>query len=537
MERKHRLGGGTKHGHVKLHWGGPVFGHIQVGRHEKITFTRGIAVFHTVPGALRMMRELHRRASGSKRGVLLKSVQLLEPWQAKILYERAVPCALATLQASSRLARINLCSSIFDFVRGSQSVEGLESLMLSAIVATRYEEPRIAEDGLALWRRMAASAFKASPKETTPVIDVEKNQISFLNPAQLAASLKEAPVGGEIFGNLPGFGEDASDGSNQSCVSNVTIAGTILGGVGGTATGVLAGVAAGPIGIIVGAIGGLIVGLLGGAQGGQSLGTAVICTNTAPGTQDGIAWVMGGEAPPATNDQGYGEGFAAGFNAATGGGPSPAGYGTQAGQGFADGYAVGSGIASLINTPTTVTNPDGTTTTTTPDGTTTTTTPDGTTTIFTIDGTTSTVSPDGTVTTTTADGTTSTNSPNGTITTTTPDNTTTTTDPNGTTTTTTADGTTTTTASDGTTTTTEGDPKPPDDNFPDPEGGGGGGPGGPVSLSAFTASVNVFPTGAGLSGLVSSITVGSLHTYFLAGMPQLASGGGLASAGILAGEV
>jgi hypothetical protein len=519
----------SKRGHLKMRWGGPITRPIQVGRHGSIRFSRGLAVFHTVPGALRIIRELHRRALGSKRTVSLRSVRLLEPWQAKILYERAVPCALATLQVSSRLARIDLCSGIFDFVRSSQSVDGLESLVLSAIVATRHEEPRVAEAGVALWRRLAASASK----EVTPVIDVGRNQISFLTPGQLGASTKEASVTNQIFGNLPGWGEDASAGSNQSCISNYTTAGTILGGVGGVAGGILAGVAvgagAGPIGIIggaiIGGIGGFIVGLLGGAQGGQSFGTSVICTNTAPGFQDGIGWVLGGDAPPAPNDQGYSAGFDAGFNAATGGGPSPAGAGSLSGQGFADGYAVGSGIASTINTPTTVMNADGSTTTTTPDGTQTTTSADGSTIISTIDGTTSTVSPDGTVTTTTADGaTTSVNSPDGTITTTT------------------SDGSTTTTTPDGTTTTTDdGEPNPdPDKSFPDPDGdtgGGGGGPrgGGPVSLGAFTASANAFPAGLGLNGLVTSVTVGDSHTYFIAGMPQLASGGGLANAGILAG--
>src|SRR5438093_1487943 len=81
---------------VKIRRDGPVTGHGRIGRDGIITFSRGVAIFHTVPGALKRMRDLHRRASGSKQAVTLRSVRRLEPWQARILYERAVPCALAT---------------------------------------------------------------------------------------------------------------------------------------------------------------------------------------------------------------------------------------------------------------------------------------------------------------------------------------------------------------------------------------------------------------------------------------------------------
>ncbi|WP_143036523.1 hypothetical protein [Paraburkholderia steynii] len=135
---------------------------------------------------------------------------------------------------------------------------------------------------------------------------------------------------------------------------------------------------------------------------------------------------------------------------------------------------------------------------------------------------------DGTVTTTTLDGTTTDNALDGTVTTTAPDQTTTTTTPDRTTTTTTTtDGTTTTTSPEGTTITEapESTPVPPKDDFLNPDGDGTGTP----------VSVNAFPTGAGLDGLVASVSVGKAHTYFVTALPQLAIGGGLATQGILVG--
>ena len=521
-----------------MRWGGPVTGHAQVGRHGRITFTHGVAVFHTVRGALRLIDGLYRRAWGGKGDVSLRSVRLLESWQAKILYERAIPCALATLQVSSPFARIELCSGIFEFVRGLRSLDGLESLMLSAILAARYHEPRVAEVGMALWRRLAGRALPKSSKEVTPVIDVGRGQMSFLTGAQLAASIGEAPVGGEIFGGLPGFGSDASDASSQGCIKAWTVAGLVVAGIAGGAAAYGATEAAKgkTWEVTVDVTGGIVVAGLGGAQGGQSLGTA-FCTNTSPAVPDGIAGVLLGEgpAPSTTDDQGYNAGFQAGYAAARGDTTTGPGPGAQYGQGFADGYAVG----GFVNTPTTFTSPDGTVTTTMPSGTITQTSLDGTTVVTTIDGTTTATSLDGTVVISTVDGTTSTVSPEGSITTTSADGSTVTTnsaDGTVTTTTTSEDGasTTTTTSSDGSSTTTtsstsdtDSDDNLPPDDFPDPDAGGPA-PGGPVG-------VNIFPTGSAVDGLTTAVSVGSSYTYFITGMPQLAIGGGIASAGILAG--
>ena len=507
------------------------------------------------------MRELHRRASGSDAAAPL-SVRRLKPWQANILYQQAVPCALATLQVVSPLARLALCSDIFEFVRFSKTLDGLKSVLLSAITAVKYSDARFAKVGLAIWRSMATPRYLSTIKRSIPIVDVSRSQISFLTAAQLA-SLSE----GELVSNPLELGAEAADGPSQSCLKGYTIASAVLGGVGGA---LIAGTAvqgkSNSIVDISGA-GGFIVGILGGAQGGNSIAQA-LCTNISPGTLTGIAsGLFGGEPPPNTpDDEGFNAGFSAGWAAATGGGPTASGAGANYNAGFAAGQAV----ASLINTPTTVTNPDGSTTTTAPDGTITTVLPDGSTTISNIDGATTTISPDGTVTTTTPDGTTSTNSPDGTISTTTPDGTTTTNSPDGTTATTAPDGTTTTTAPDGTTTkttadgttttqepdgtTTRTDPDAettttepdggtittePDGGTmtaggePDPDGPDDVGP--PIGPGIGPVSVNSYPSGLGLSGLITSNNVGTSFTYNIGGLPQMAVGGGLSTAGILAG--
>jgi hypothetical protein len=496
---------------VKIRWDGPVTGHVRIGRHGNIAFSRGIAIFHTVPGALKRMRDLHRRASGSDRVVTLRNVRRLEPWQAKILYERAVPCALATLQVSSPLARMEMCGSIFQFARSSKALDGLESILLSAIVAANHHEPRLAQVGLDVWRELAVTANLKSRQKTLPVIDVVSGQISFVSGAHLAA-IAEETVASQIASKLPGFGTDDENETDKSCVKVVTVTGTVLGALGGAALGAAAGAALGPAGAVIGGIGGFITGALTGGSGGKDIGEGAICTNTSPGSsgEHGIDWVMRGgdgstETPPV--DDGYGAGFAAGWAQSTGAAaPSAQRGGAGFDQGFADGVAAG----GFTNRTTTSTDGDGNVTTTGPDGTTSITSPDGTVTTSTPDGTTSTNAPDGTVTTRTSDGTTTTTSSDRT-----------------TTTTTTSDGTTTTTTPDGTTTTQEASPdsKPNPDDYPNPEGDGTGSP----------VSVNAFPAGAGLDSLVVSVSVGNSHTYFVTGMPQLAIGGGLAVEGILAG--
>jgi hypothetical protein len=502
---------------VKLHSGGPVTGRIHVGRREEVVFTRGLVIFHTIPGALRLMHQLHKRASDSTWSSKTGGARGLEPVQAGILHERAVGCALATLQVSSRPARIGLCNSIFDFVRSSRSVDGLESMVLSAIVAVKDDEPRLAEAGLALWRQTAPAAPK-SRRRSLPIIDVNSARISFLTPAQISSLTQDVSVAGNIGSYLPGLGDNASaNDSNQDWLVAWTVASALIGGAASAAA--TSDGARYSKGLIIG-LGprGFVLRLGSGGQGGGSLGQA-ICTNTSPGVPSGMNDVLfGGEASP-SEDRGYDAGFAAGWAQALGGtSDSSERPWAQLSRGFADGYATAQGVANLLDTPMVVTNSDGSITTTLPDGTQTTVSPDGndTTTISSIDGTMT--MPDGSITTTTIDGT---------ITTTTPDGTTTTTTPDGTTTTTTPDGLITSITIEDTT------------SYPDAEQdllGPGYGSGSSVHAGPGRAVIaDAFASGGGLERLITSVTIGDLSTYFVAGLPQIGAGGGLTSAGILAG--
>ena len=493
IDRKH-------HKPVKLRFDGPVTGHISVGHRKQITFGYGILTFQTVPSALKMLRQLHRRASGSSRGVSLQSVRHLQPWEAAILHGQTTSCILGTLLVSSPLARTQLCSQIFNFARGTRSVVGLEPIMLSAIVSTRNTEPSLAEAGLETWLRLAPHARPEFTKLATPVMDAGTGQITFLTPGQLAASAGEEEAG-QLIAKLPGYGEDANADPNAGCVSTVTGIGIGLGAAAGFVTGAVAGIAGGPVGIVFGAIGGLIIGALGGAQGGQSAGQSIFCTGGTPGVGGlDTGWVLPDDPSLKDNadyNKGFGDGWAAANNGSSLGAP-PSSPSADYSQGFLNGFAAGTAATQV----TTTTDPGtGAITSTLPDGTTVTTQTDGTTT--TVDpnnGTTTVVDPNGNTTTTDANGTTTTTDPNGD---------TTVTDPHGNTT-----------------------------DFPNPDNGGPltgtdpeGAPRGPIQ-----AGVSFVPVGAGLSSLVNPLIVGNAQTSFITGLPQLAISGGLATAGILAGS-
>jgi len=60
-----------------------------------------------------------------------------------------------------------------DAVRSCQSVDGVESLVLSAILATRYDETRLAEAGLRLCRRSLANNHKYADGSTPTTIQTD----------------------------------------------------------------------------------------------------------------------------------------------------------------------------------------------------------------------------------------------------------------------------------------------------------------------------------------------------------------------------
>ena len=347
---------------------------------------RGVVWIYPLHTGLQRMRELHLRVVAPERAVSLAAVQDQGGAGARALHQRAVASALATLRVASDAELAELCRGVFGYARSVGSSDGIESVLLSCIVAAGRLGTPLARSGLETWRLVGPPRQLGAGLAQTPVLDASASLVSFIGPDELAAFGRgvDAVTGGPaapgtgggltgVPGRGPGGGDPAADNDKDgTCMAVLTIAGGILGAVGGGILGYSApGSSAGSGAQGVGATGGAATGMLGGASGGQALGQ-VLCGNATQagtggtggstggaggsggsggsagaggpsgGSEGGGGGEQGGEQP------GYNDGFAAGWAAVTGSSTSQ-GSTVSAGwsQGFADGYAAAAAMATL----------------------------------------------------------------------------------------------------------------------------------------------------------------------------------------------
>src|SRR5262249_45834374 len=149
--------------------------------------------------ALERLVDLHKHAVGQK--AKSDRVRKLPVWGARILHRRETVSILGTLTGAQRDHRRNLLHAIISFAHENRSVEGVEALVLSAVVAAESEDPELAKRGRHLLKTIGVPRFMGGGYSQTPVVDPVAKQMTFLTPAQVVGF-----VGGGSSGHLPQVG-------------------------------------------------------------------------------------------------------------------------------------------------------------------------------------------------------------------------------------------------------------------------------------------------------------------------------------------
>jgi hypothetical protein len=340
-------------------------------KHGRVTFGPGVLLVLPAKAALARLVELHKQAVGERSPSV--HIRKLPSWGARILHRRETVSALATLTAVKPEFRETLVKAILAFARERRSIEGIESLVLSAVISAKYELPALAKEGRHVLTTCGSPRVLGGGYAQTPVVDSLARQMTFADPQAVGEFINGKPGGATpgIGNPVPGgFGNPGNTVADQSdCVKTWTVVGTIVGAVGGGLLGAVAGNSTTDskgtwTGVGIG--GGVLAGSLGGAQGGQALGQGAFCPNASPGTAapsnpsaggvDGSQWEQNlinsadtSNASSPQDQQDYSDGFNAGWAAAqsSGGSADPPSGSDSFGAGFADGYGAASAMQTL----------------------------------------------------------------------------------------------------------------------------------------------------------------------------------------------
>ncbi|HEV2639095.1 MAG TPA: hypothetical protein VGX23_28380 [Actinocrinis sp.] len=326
----------------------------------------GIVWMYPLMTGLHRMRELHVRAVYPEHPVSLASVRRLNRHGARALHQRAVTAALATFRAASDADRQELCRGVFHYARSVGGSDGIESVLLSAIVSANRLSPRLAAAGLEIWQQVGAPAHLGGGLSLTPVLDTSAGVVSFLSQADLAGfgadlsvqtGMGPARAGGP--GALGAGGSEAAADKDSTCVGIVAIGLGILGAVGGVlVTNAAMGSSTSTSTRNSGDVGAGIGGSIAAGGVGLALGQQ-LCGDAAPGGfgngpatstygPSGSGQDTSGTTTDTSDQAGYNEGFGDGWAAATNspGGDAPT-VGAGYSQGFVDGYAAASAAATV----------------------------------------------------------------------------------------------------------------------------------------------------------------------------------------------
>ncbi len=336
----------------------------------EIYYGAGVVLTLHIKTALARLVDLHKRAIGERSSSA--HIRTLPAWAAKILHRRETLGVLGTLIGVGPDSRRSLTHSILHFSESQRSLEGIESVVFSAIIGAEREDPQLAAKARRVLNEIGAPRFMGGGYGESPVVDPIAKRLTFLGTEAVGKFTGGSTPASHGIGR-PDPGGNLSDDSS-TCVKVATVVSAVIGAAGGAALG---GIAGGSIDngkdkavINIGIIGGGITGFFGGSQGGQSFGQAV-CPNASPGTpapsgtpsagtagppgdlsQDQWEQNLISSTPDSTPDSGeqsnYGNGFDAGWAAATSGaGSSPPAGSDSFGTGFADGYGAAQAMQTL----------------------------------------------------------------------------------------------------------------------------------------------------------------------------------------------